>query len=215
MKIVLAKPSSNSPGNPKSITYDSATGTVKSSNTLAKNSCTAATWEVSSYSFTGKNGKTITAANGVTFSIDKDTSGGCVTPDTLITLADGAQKRVDELTFGDKILAWDFFTGSYVEKDISLLVNHGEGLYRVANLKFSDGTTLRIIADHGVFDYDLNKFVYITIDNMQEYVGHRFVQYATDGSYNIVTLTEAYESEEYTSAWSVSSAVTSNAFASS
>ena len=79
---------------------------------------------------------------------------------------------------------------------------------------FSDETTLRVIADHGVFDYDLNKFVYISVDNMQEFVGHRFVQYAADGSYNVVTLTSAYETEEYTSAWSVSSAGTSNAFAS-
>ena len=141
-------------------------------------------------------------------------SGGCVTPDTLVTLADGTQKRVDELSFGDKILAWDFFTGTYVEREISLLVNHGEALYSIANLQFSDGTTLKLIADHGVFDYDLNKFVYLTVDNMQEYIGHRFVQYAADGSYNVVTLTNAYATEEYTSAWSITSAGTSNAFAS-
>ena len=145
---------------------------------------------------------------------NKESAQSCFTPDTLITLADGTQKRVDELTFGDKILTWDFFTGSYVKKDISILVNHGEGLYQITNLEFSDGTLLRIIGDHGVFDYDLNKFVYITVENMHEYVGHRFVQYAQDGSYSIVTLTDAYETEEYTSAWSITSAGTSNAFAS-
>ena len=138
----------------------------------------------------------------------------CFTPDTLIMLADGSQKRVDELTADDKILAWDFFTGTYVAKDISLLVNHGEDLYSVANLVFSDGTMLRLIGEHGVFDYDLNKYIYFTVDNMEEYIGHRFVQYAADGTYNLVTLVEAYETEEYTSAWSVSSAITSNAFAS-
>ncbi len=163
--------------------------------------------------------QTITYQNSIastdTWSLDADSDpGGCFTPDTLITLADGTQKRVDQLEFGDKILAWDFFTGTYVEKDISLLVNHGEGLYRIANLVFSDGTILRIIADHGIFDYDLNKFVYITVDNMHEYIGHRFVQYAADGSYNIITLTDAYETKEYTTAWSVSSSGTSNAFAS-
>ena len=167
------------------------------------------------------NGATVNLTNGsYTFVIEKDTTisassdNGCFTPDTLITLADGTQKRVDELTFTDKILAWDFFTGTYVEKEISLLVNHGDALYRIANLRFSDGAMLRIIAEHGIFDYDLNKFVYITADNMNEYVGHRFVKYAADGSYDIVTLVKAYETEEYTSAWSVSSAITSNAFAS-
>lgn len=140
--------------------------------------------------------------------------GSCFTPDTLITLADGSQKRVDEVNDNDKVLAWDFFAGTYVEKEISLLVNHGEALYKVANLKFSDNSMLRIIAEHGIFDYDLNKFVYITVDNMNEYIGHRFVKCAADGSYNLVTLEEAYETEEYTSAWSISSAETSNAFAS-
>ena len=149
-----------------------------------------------------------------TFTIKSSNGEGCVTGDTLVTLADGTQKRVDELSFDDKILTWDFFTGDYVEKGISLLVNHGEALYKIANLRFSDGTMLRLIAEHGVFDYDLNKFVYITVDNMQEYVGHRFVKYAADGSYSIVKLIRAYETEEYTSAWSVSSAVNSNAFAS-
>lgn len=212
LTIVLAKPSSNSPGT-KTVSY-SNDGTLKTDGQFAKNSCTAATWMVNSYAFKGINGKTVTCGS-VTFTISADTSGGgCVTQDTLVTLADGTQKRVDELSFDDKILAWDFFTGSYVEKDISLLVNHGEALYKVANLQFSDGTVLRLIAEHGVFDYDLNKFVYITVDNMQEYVGHRFVKYAADGSYSIVKLTRAYETEEYTSAWSVSSAVTSNAFAS-
>ena len=101
---------------------------------------------------------------------------GCITPDTLITLADGTQKQIDEISFGDKILTWDFFTGTYVEKDISLLVNHGENTYRVANLQFSDDTLLRLIGEHGMFDYDLNKYVYITADNIQEYIGHRFVK---------------------------------------
>jgi len=141
-------------------------------------------------------------------------SPGCFTPDTLVTLADGTQKRVDALSFDDKILAWDFFSGGYAEQNISILVNHGEDLYRVANLQFSDGSVLRLIADHGVFDYDLNKFVYITVDNMADYVGHRFVQYNADGGYNVVTLENAFETEEYTSAWSITSAGTSNAFAS-
>ena len=161
-----------------------------------------------------ENGNNIKGVQWLDFDGDNGKKPSCVTPDTIITLADGSQKRVDELNANDKILAWDFFTGTYVEKEISLLVNHGEALYKVANLKFSDNSMLRIIAEHGIFDYDLNKFVYITVDNMNEYIGHRFVKYAADGNYNLVTLVDAYETEEYTSAWSVSSAETSNAFAS-
>lgn len=182
---------------------------------------TGVTWKITGYTYTGNNGKLVSDNVSITFTWDTNSegynnqsSGGCFTPDTLITLADGSQKRVDELNANDKILAWDFFTGTYVEKEISLLVDHGEKLYKVANLKFSDDSMLRIIAEHGIFDYDLNEFVYITVDNMNEYIGHRFVKHAADGSYDLVTLIDAYKTEEYTSAWSVSSAETSNAFAS-
>lgn len=163
------------------------------------------------FSFTAGNGETYYYYVGYAF---PKYDPGCFTPDTLITLADGTQKRIDEVNFGDKILAWDFFTGQYVEKDISLLVNHGENLYRVANLRFSDGTMLRLIGEHGVFDYDLNKYVYITADNVKDYIGHRFVQQNLDGGYNIVMLKTGFVTQEYTSAWSITSADTSNAFAS-
>ena len=171
-----------------------------------------------STTITGTDGTTYTSpftmpAQNVTINATSE-DNSCFAPDTLIMLSDGTQKRVDELTFADKLLAWDFFTGTYVEKDISLLVNHGEAFYTVNNLCFSDGTVLRTIGEHGVFDYDLNEFVYLTMDNMASYIGHRFVQYAADGSYNIVVLDDAYASEEYTSAWSVTTAGTSNAFAS-
>lgn len=139
---------------------------------------------------------------------------GCLTPDTLITLADGTQKRIDELTFGDKILSYDFFTGQYVEKEIALLVNHGEDMQHIINLQFSDGTLLKLIGEHGVFNYDLNRYVYITADNIQDYIGHRFVQQDLDGRYNVVTLKDGYVTREYTSAWSITAAGTSNAFAS-
>lgn len=138
----------------------------------------------------------------------------CFTSDTLITLADGSQKRVDEVTFGDKILAWDFFTGNYVEKDISILVNHGADVNNVIYTKYSDSTVLKLVGEHGVFDYDLNRFVYITAENVDEYIGHRFVKQNLNGGYDIVTMVEGYAQKEYVEAWSISSAETSNAFAS-
>ena len=141
-------------------------------------------------------------------------SNPCFTPDTLVTLADGTQKRIDELTFSDKILAWDFFEGKYVAKEIALLVDHGKGEYRVANLEFSDGNKLRIIEKHGVFDYDLNKFVDISVDNMSEYIGHRFVKYNANGGYDVVTLVKAYETVEITNSYCVNSAETFNAICS-
>ena len=206
--------------------------TISSTNGYVSTSTSGRTVTLT-YEFTDPNGKTLTFSktwqfnyadykNGTQYSysdfvngtLKEASSGGCVTPDTTIILADGTQKRVDELTFEDKLLVWDFFDGTYAERDIALLVDHGEAIYKVANLVFSDDSVLRLIAEHGVFDYDLNEFVYITVDNMHEYVGHRFVKYSKDGNYDIVTLNKAFETEEVTSAYSITSAGTSNAFAS-
>ncbi len=148
-------------------------------------------------------------ANNITLSA----SSSCFATGTLITLADGSQKKIEDITFGDKILAWDFFTGSYAEKEISLLVYHGDDEYTVVNTVYSDGTVLRTIGEHGVFDYDLNKFVYITAENCTDYIGHRFVKYVSKDAYEIVTMVDAYTETEVTGSYSISSAGTSNAIA--
>ena len=145
--------------------------------------------------------------------VSASSSSGCFTEDTLITMADGTQKQVRDITFEEQILALDLFTGEYVAKDIALLVNHGEDLYEITNLTFSDGTTLKLIADHGVFDYDLNRFVYLTADNYEEFIGHQFVKQNLDGGYDIVTLESGFVTKEVTTAYSITSAGTSNAFA--
>ena len=48
-------------------------------------------------------------------------------------------------------------------------------LENVINLTFDDGTTLRIVGEHGLFDVDLNEYVYINEDNFLEVINHRFV----------------------------------------
>ena len=138
----------------------------------------------------------------------------CFTPDTLITLSDGQQKSIQDLTGSEKIMVWNFFTGKYEEQKISILVNHGEDNYDVLHTIYSDGTELKTIGEHGIFDYDLNKFVYLTESIVNDYIGHHFVKYNPDTkSYNLVTLEAAYSTVEYTSAYSITSAYTSNALA--
>ncbi len=144
--------------------------------------------------------------------VSASSSGGCFTADTLITMADGSKKAVKDITLDDTILTYNFFTGEMEAKDVALLVSHGVAEYPVANLTFSDGTTLKIIADHGVFDYDLNEYVYLTVDNMDEYVGHTFVKMNADG-YETVTLTDAQKTYEVTGAYSLTSAGNANAIA--
>ena len=188
LKIVLNKPSSNSPGNPKSITYNASTGQVKSSNTLAKKSCTAASWAVSSYSFTGINGKTVTA-NGVTFTIAEDTSGGaCLAAGTRITMADGSKKAVENLRKGDLVMSVDHVTGKVTYKEIVIVGKTYDADHDRNTFVFDDGTILATINEHGIFDLDLNQYVNIDRNNYHQYIGHRFVAIDAEGNIGIKKL---------------------------
>ncbi|MBE7018675.1 MAG: hypothetical protein E7413_02205 [Ruminococcaceae bacterium] len=181
-----------------------------------------------SYTFEDKNGKKLSFSH--TWSVAEDKTNpysysafcegtlaaaednGCFTADTVITMADGTKKAIQDITTEDTILTYNFFTGQTEAKDVALVVNHGVDEYPVANLTFSDGAILKVIAEHGVFDYDLNKYVYLTVDNMDEYIGHTFVKMDEDG-YRLVTLDQAEKTYEVTGAYSLTSAGNYNALA--
>ncbi|MDY2902239.1 MAG: hypothetical protein SOU07_02185, partial [Bacilli bacterium] len=45
----------------------------------------------------------------------------------------------------------------------------------VINIHFDNDTTLKIVSEHGLYDLDLNKYVYINENNVSSYINHRFV----------------------------------------
>ena len=126
----------------------------------------------------------------------------CVTSDTLVTLADGTQKRIDQVTYSDSLLAWDFDKGEYTVANSSIIENHGYGLNNVIALTFDDGTKVKVVNVHGFFDADLNKWVDIDATNADDYIGHNFTQVDGD-SYKNVKLVSATVTTEYVEAWSV------------
>ncbi len=205
LKIVLGKPSLNSPGSSKAITY-SNDGTIKSAGAVASKSATGGTWTVTSYSFKGQNGKEITNDTVVTFTFpDKS----CVTADTLVTLADGSQKRIDEVTYSDQLLVWDFFNGEYAKVPSSIIFYHGDSLYDVLSLNFEDGTTVKVINTHGFFDEQTNQFEFINESNVANYIGHNFIK-ADSNSYKSVKLISYDKKEEYTGCYSIQTAQHNN-----
>ena len=136
------------------------------------------------------DGERYTRVNGVdidspyTFELVKHTDiygtssdSSCLVEGTLITLANGEKKLVEDLQPGDVLMAFNHETGEFVAAP--LLVNvHAKteaDYHNVINLCFSDGSNLKIVDEHGLFDKNLNKYVYINAKNAQEYVGHKFV----------------------------------------
>lgn len=139
-------------------------------------------------------------------------TGGCFAKETPILMSDGTYKNIENIVYGDEIMTWNFFAGQYESQKVAIIVDHGEEVYKVLNLKFSNLSTLSIIADHGLFDYDLNKFVYIDVGNYKEYLNHRFAIYENDNT-NLVTLVGASICEKKTHAYSITSAFNYNAIA--
>jgi len=132
------------------------------------------------------------------------TEATCITPDTLITLANGTQVRVDSLKGDEMLLVWNLATGKYEAAPIVFVDSDAQTEYEIIHLYFSDGSDVKVISEHGFFDLDLGKYVYIDANNYADYVGHRFVAEGNIAAneWNVVTLDQVVLETEVTTAWS-------------
>lgn len=164
---------------------------------------TFAGWYTTS-DYTGtKYDSLLTAPNGILYA--KWEEKACVASGTLITLADGTQKAVEELTGDEELLVWNMFTGEFDSAPILFIDSDPERYYEVVNLYFSDGTTTKVISEHAFWDIDLNKYVFLRNDAAQ-YIGHWFNKQTVDENGNMINtevqLTNVVVQQEYTTAWS-------------
>ena len=150
--------------------------------------------------------KTFDSTNG-------KSSSGCFAEGTLITLADGTQKRIEDITYADELLAWDFHTGTYTTTVPSLIESHEADEFRVINLKFADGTVARVIVDHGFFNVEENNFVFIDEQNVDSYVGQNFVKVGANGTYESVELVGYEITVEQVRYYSIQTAIYNNCIA--
>ena len=124
----------------------------------------------------------------------------CIAEGTLITLADGSQKAVEDLTGDEMLLVWDLYTGTFGSAPILCIDSDPVGHYQVIQLSFSDGTAVDVISEHGFFDVDLNQYVYLD-EYAAEYIGHAFWKQGENGM-TAVTLVDVEISTEVTVAYS-------------
>lgn len=107
-------------------------------------------------------------------SIQTDGGESCITGDTLITLADGSQKRADMVTPDDLVLTFNQRTQQTEAAKISLLFKEGPlSLQRIA-LFFQDGTILKILHQHHLFCVEKKNWVLITPKNASKFIGKTF-----------------------------------------
>lgn len=151
--------------------------------------------EISVTDFTENNGYyefTIGSEN-VTIKIES-TENSCIVEGTLISMADGTYKKVEDLKVGDLVKVFNHETGKIDDSYIIDNIHENEiaKLNTIINLIFDNNQVTRISFEHGFFDVDLNEYIYINQDNYKSMIGHRF--YSIDGK--IITLMDCYISEE-------------------
>ena len=121
------------------------------------------------YSMGGQIYTTLSSSTPVTLTdnaIILEASSWCLTGDTLITLADNSQKRIDELTCADKVLSLDpntnkLFSNSIIYCDAAANKTHNE--YDIYT--FEDGSMLKTVHRHRLYNCESEGFV-----NMDEWL---------------------------------------------
>ena len=89
---------------------------------------------------------------------------GCFAADTPIMLANGTQKRADEVTYDDELLVWNFDEGRF-DTAKPLWIKVPEVTDRYNYLRFSDGSVLKTIDQHRIFNREKGKFTYPMTDD--------------------------------------------------
>ncbi len=126
----------------------------------------------------------------------------CVATGTLITLADGRQVPVEQLTGSEMLLVWNLHTGRFDTAPILFIDSDPVIQHKVINLTFSDGTTVKVISEHGFWDINLNKYVYLD-ENASQYIGHWFNKQTDDcRGYVSVQLVNVVIDTEFTATYS-------------
>ncbi len=118
----------------------------------------------------------MTLTSGIYEAYYYESSGGCILPTTKVLMADGTYKPAGLIEKGDKVISFNHETGK-LETNVVIVNAHKNKEAKdcnVLHLTFSNGNTTDLVYKHGYFDLTLNKYVYLSIDNYLEYIGHEF-----------------------------------------
>lgn len=126
----------------------------------------------SSLSLTCQPGDTvvITALQGTVAASSGDDGGGCLVEGTLVRLADGTTKRIEEITYSDNLLVWDG-KGFTSAKPRWIMKPYRAGhwfLCKFASGRILGTTGARLDPGHRVYSLETNCFEY-----EKDAIGHR------------------------------------------
>lgn len=117
---------------------------------------------------------------------------GCLLRGTMISLADGSRKPIEDVTYDDELLVWDFDSGR-MSSAYPFWIKRAECTDHYWVNTFASGRVVRTtgtVAGHRFFDMDAGAFVYNT-----DCVGHRV--YTLDGPDVLVSADHVAEPCEF------------------
>lgn len=94
----------------------------------------------------------------------------CLTGDTLINLADGTQKRIDELTLQDKVLSYNPTTQELEADEITYVDSMENKTYTEYDIwTFSNGTIIKTVHRHRFYNVERQEMTYMDKWNIGEH----------------------------------------------
>jgi hypothetical protein len=87
----------------------------------------------------------------------------CLVAGTLISLANGTQKKIEDVTYDDVLSVWNFDLGELSEAR-PLWVKRKQTINQYTLVKFSDGTELKTVGHH-IFNKQAGEFTKIITDD--------------------------------------------------
>lgn len=121
--------------------------------------------------------------------------GVCYAAGTLITLHDGTTKKIEDITYDDDLLVWDFDNGCFATAKPSWITKAQRYPYYY-KITLDDGTQLDLIGSNGdchrLFNVEQSKFVYGSRFNIGE---HTFKQ--DKSTPKVVSIELVYEEVVY------------------
>lgn len=112
----------------------------------------------------------VSNANSIVITlVGQDSS--CIIKGTLITLADGTKRKVEDLKFGDIIKTWSFSKGGFDYQPVVAIEKTGEALFDVLTIVLENGYEVKIISYQSFFDMNARCYFEINLDNYLEAIG--------------------------------------------
>lgn len=142
------------------------------------------------------NGRTLTSGtdytvSGSSYVISKVTgdivftiSSSCLVKGTKILLANGTYKNIENIGYDDLLSVWNYDTGK-ITYTYPAFIENSFKVSSYTKTTFSDGSILKTYDSHGIFSYDLNRYI-LTTDKKYK-VGARIVK-IVNGKVKVVTI---------------------------